>query len=336
MNRKTVLFLFGGESSEHDVSLMSAKNVHAALDTARVQAVLCYIDTQGRWWHVTKVEKPVQPPEIQVTPLLGMSAVRVGNEELPIDVVFPVLHGRNGEDGSVQGLAALMHTPIVGCGLDASLLCMDKTLTKQLLQTAGISVVPGVTHSAAEIPDFDLLTKQLGDILFMKPVRQGSSVGVGKASETSAYEAVFREAARYDDAVLIETAVEGARELEVAVLGDTHNPKVSVVGEIVPDREFYSYESKYNSASTSQVVIPAAISAEMKARIQKDAAKAYAVLRCRGLARIDFFLASDGQLYLNEVNTMPGFTNISMYPKLWEASGLSYKELIAILIDKAA
>lgn len=334
--KKTVLFLFGGESSEHDVSIMSAKNVYEALDMATIEPLLCYIDTKGAWWSVSAVEKPVRPTQ-RVTPLLGTGCVLVGSQEVAIDVIFPVLHGAGGEDGTVQGLAALLHVPIVGCGLDGSLLCMDKPLAKQLLASAGIPVVAGRAYRAAETPPaFADLTREFGPTLFIKPARQGSSVGVGKVTTSAEYAAAFAEAARYDDVVLIEAAIDGARELEVAVLGDAAHPKVSVVGEVRPDRDFYDYESKYSASSTSQVTIPARIGVELSSRIQRYATQAFKVLHCRGLARVDFFVAADGALYVNEVNTMPGFTNISMYPKLWEASGLLYRELVAKLIDLAA
>jgi D-alanine-D-alanine ligase len=332
---QTVLILFGGESPEHDVSIMSAQNIYAGIDTAAISPILCYIDTQGKWWHVDTIAKPNQPTE-SITPLLGSSAIRIAGQETPIDVIFPVLHGKNGEDGTVQGLAKLMHTPIVGCGLDGSVLCIDKILAKQLLKAAGIPIVPFAAYHATEpTPDFDELAEQLGNTLFIKPVHQGSSVGVSKAQSKAGFTEALAEALRYDDDILIESAVSGVRELEVAVLGPTYAAHASVVGEIIPDGEFYSFASKYDSASTSAVTIPADISPQIAARIRAYAVQAFRVLHCHGLARVDFFLDAKGTIYLNEVNTLPGFTNISMYPKLWESTGLSYKALLQTLIDQA-
>lgn len=332
--KKTILFLFGGESSEHDVSILSARNVFAALDAAKVTPVLCYIDPRGGWWHVSTIARQHEHKE-RVTPLLGASAVEIGERIVHIDVIFPVLHGTHGEDGEVQGLASLLHTPIVGCGVDGSLLCMDKTLAKQLLAGAGIPVVPGEWHTADRPPAFADVVRRLGPVLFVKPARQGSSVGVGKASTEAEFIAAFREAGSYGKVVLVESAIQSARELEVALLGPAASPKASGVGEVVPDADFYSYESKYADTSTSKIIIPAAIDPDVSAKIQKIAKEAYALLRCRGLARIDFFLTPTGELYVNEVNTLPGFTNISMYPKLWEASGLSNQALVMTLIDQA-
>ena len=332
--KKTILLLFGGESSEHDVSILSAQNVYKTLDMDKVNPILCYIDPNGGWWHVSTVEKTVVLQKT-ITPLLGTAKVNVGGKPTHIDAVFPVLHGHGGEDGTVQGLATLLHVPIVGCGLDGSLLCIDKTLTKQLLKDAGVPVVPGRSYAATRPPSFGEITKTLGPVLFIKPARQGSSVGVGKATTELEYHAAFREAAQYDDTILIETAVEGVREIEIAMLGGSDNVRASLPGEVIPDREFYDYASKYDTSSTSRTVIPANISVELAARIRQVALLAYETLRCRGLARIDFFVTKDGDLYLNEVNTMPGFTDISMYPKLWEASGVSPKVLTMTLIDHA-
>lgn len=333
-SKKTVLFLFGGESTEHDVSIMSAKNIYQALDKQRFSPVLCYIDRKGQWWHATTVAEPVE--RTPVIPQLGTSAVSIGSESIHIDAIFPALHGRNGEDGTVQGLAALLHTPIVGCGLDGSFLAMDKTVAKQLLQAAAIPVVPGKTYQSNDMPLFKELANQLGPVLFVKPARQGSSVGVGKAKTEAEFKAAFKEAAKYDQSILIEAAIEKPRELEVAALGSTHSPKISVVGEVIPDREFYDYQSKYDSNSTSQTIIPADIPAQKADQIREYAAQAFTALHCRGISRIDFFMATDGSIYINEINTLPGFTNISMYPKLWEASGIPQTELITQLIELAA
>lgn len=334
-HKKTVLLLFGGESSEHDVSIESARNVVKAIDTHKVTLVLCYIDRSGGWWHTPKVGRLVVPGK-RITPVLGASQIIIGEHTVNVDVLFPVLHGTNGEDGTVQGLATLLHTPIVGCGLDGSLLCMDKVLAKQLLADAGLPVVPGRGYAADTPAPFDAAIREFGPSLFIKPACQGSSVGVGKATTEAEYLDALKEAGRFSSTVMVETAIEKARELEVAVLGNPKHAQASTVGEIIPDRAFYSYESKYSPTSTSRTVIPADIPDSLRTRIQQSALQAYRTLRCRGLARVDFFLAADGTLYVNEINTMPGFTNISMYPKLWEASGIPTRNLVMTLIDQAA
>ncbi|MDX2776052.1 D-alanine--D-alanine ligase [Streptomyces caniscabiei] len=334
-HKKTVLLLFGGESSEHDVSILSAQNVAAAIDTRSVTLFLCYIDPKGNWWHAETVEKTTGPAD-RISPVLGSSQVAIGGRIVPIDVIFPVLHGKNGEDGTVQGLAALLHVPVVGCDMDGSLLCMDKGIAKQLLANAGIAVVPGRAYAADTPPPFAALAREFGQTLFIKPARQGSSVGVSKVKTEAEYEAAFQEAGTFDNTVIVETAIKNARELEVAILGGPRHAQASPAGEVIPDREFYDYASKYSSASTSRIVIPAALSDGLHAQIQRDALLAYQTLHCRGLARVDFFLTTDGTLYLNEINTMPGFTNISMYPKLWESVGMDNQTLVMTLIDQAS
>lgn len=333
--KKMVLVLFGGESPEHEVSIISAQNVYNAMNLNKIEPILCYIDRQGNWLHAPSIIEH-DSAKVPITPLLGAAAVKIGDKQVRIDTIFPVLHGTHGEDGTVQGLARLMHVPIVGCGLVGSALCIDKILTKQLLTLHDIPVTPSVVHYAGEkLPDFAELQRTLGEVLFVKPARQGSSVGVSMVRTGKEFIAALKTALRYDREILIETAILGARELEIAVLGSNTRPRASVVGEIVPDREFYSYESKYDAASTSQIVIPAKIDENLAALAQDLARKAFRALQCTGLARVDFLLATDGSIYLNEINTMPGFTNISMYPQLWAANGLSYPDLVATLIDSA-
>jgi D-alanine-D-alanine ligase len=334
-NRPMILLLFGGASPEHAVSIASALNVYAAIDMTQHDVTLGYIDEQGAWWVVDSIAQRTNETRQKMTPNLGNKSFLIGEKTLSVDVIFPVLHGQNGEDGTVQGLAKLLNIPIVGCGIDGSVLCIDKTLTKQLLAGAGIPVVDyRIAYRDEMAPTYSELCIALGPNLFIKPAHLGSSVGVSKATDQSTFDTALELAYSFDKVVIIESAIVG-RELEVAVLGATHQPHVSVVGEIVPDRDFYTYESKYDDASETKIVIPAAISAEVSAQIQTYAAQAFTLLRCGGLARIDFFVNTQGELYLNEVNTMPGFTNISMYPKLWEASGRSYSGLVDQLITLA-
>ncbi|MEP6710557.1 MAG: D-alanine--D-alanine ligase family protein [Candidatus Saccharibacteria bacterium] len=338
MQRTTVLLLFGGESTEHEVSISSARNVYAAMDDTKFDVVLCFIDKNGRWWLLEEFALTIdthQSPQLEAA-LGGKSFLTLpGNKVITPDVIFPVLHGRNGEDGSVQGLAQLLHIPIVGCDVTASALAMDKIATKQILEANGIDIVPYETHRKGELaPDIAKINMTLGSPLFVKPARSGSSVGVSKVYGNEKFTEALEKAHQHSDVVLIERAIT-ARELEVAVLGNPPHHKVSGVGEIKASGDFYSYESKYDLTSTSSVIIPAEIEDELKSKVTELAGRVYEILGCTGMARVDFFLSDDQKLYVNEVNTIPGFTNISMYPKLWREEGVSYLELIEELIASA-
>lgn len=338
MQRKTVLLLFGGESSEHDVSVSSARNVYAAIDENLFDVALGYIDQAGRWWLLPSFDDPIRTTEaVQLLPVLGahgFTTLPHGKTVTP-QVILPILHGKNGEDGTVQALAALMHIPIVGCGMSSSALCMDKVASKQIAQAHGITVVPSeVHHSYDPMPGFNKLSTTLGSPLFVKPANAGSSVGVSKVHTEDELDQALRMAHQHDSVALIERGIT-ARELEVAILGNVPHHQASSVGEVKPEGEFYSYDSKYSNTSTSQVVIPAELDSELAERVREQALTLFAVLGCRGLARVDFFLDENNQLYFNEINTLPGFTNISMYPKLWRERGISYPALIEKLIDLA-
>lgn len=338
MQRQTVLLLFGGESSEHEVSVSSARNIYAAMDDTKYEVDLCFIDKNGRWWLLDELTSQIdthRAPQL-IAALGGKSFVTLpGNRVIVPDVIFPALHGRNGEDGSVQALAQLLHIPVVGCDMTASALAMDKVLTKQILAANDIHIVPYEIHRKGDaLPDFSKLSMTLGSPLFVKPARAGSSVGVSRVFEEGKFAEALEHAHEYGEVVLIERGVT-ARELEVAVLGNPPRHTTSGVGEIVVGGDFYSYDAKYAATSSSQVVIPAVLNEQMAARIKQLAAKVYALLGCKGMARVDFFLSKDGTLYVNEVNTIPGFTNISMYPKLWRQSGIGYPELIDRLIAAA-
>ncbi len=339
MDRPTVLLLFGGESSEHDVSISSARNVYAAIDNAKFEVLLGYIDRHGKWWLLDRfgsgeVNTHGAP---QLAPVLGAAGFVTfpSSRVVKPDVILPILHGKNGEDGSVQGLAQLLHIPIVGCDMTASAICMDKLATKEILRVNGIKVVPFEVHRAGQaIPDFNKLSMTLGSPLFVKPVRAGSSVGVSKVYSDEELRTALALAHTHDTVALIETGV-SAREIEVAVLGIPPNHQVSVAGEIKPDGEFYSYDSKYAAGSKSQTIVPAELEPDMMQAIRDTAGRAYEILGCCGLARVDFFLTDDDILYLNELNTLPGFTNISMYAKLWRHDGMTYSQLIERLIALA-
>jgi D-alanine-D-alanine ligase len=324
--------LFGGESTEHDISIASAKNVARALDSAKYDIVFGLIDTSGRWWHVDEITKQKPDDATALHPVLGQRAFIVDGEVREFDVILPVLHGPNGEDGSVQALAQLLHIPIVGCDMTASAVAMNKYITKQIAKSIGVPIVDCVVHRAPdELPSYEHITERLNSIIFVKPAGAGSSVGVSKVTNQSELDAAIKEAHQYDELVLIEKAVD-ARELEVAVLGNYPGVKTSVVGEIKPDREFYSYESKYDQSSSSQVVIPAEISQEVSETIKGYALHIFEAIGGSGLSRVDFFLTKEGQIYFNELNSIPGFTDISMYSKLWQYEGVEYADLIDTLI----
>jgi D-alanine-D-alanine ligase len=332
-----VLLLFGGESSEHDVSIVSARNIAKAIDRTKYELSFGFIDRGGQWWSVKDIVESVPEGAQRLLPRIGEGSFTVeGGDVLTPDVVFPVLHGKNGEDGSVQALAQLLHIPVVGNDMTASALAMNKHLTKQLASAHNIKVVSyGLHYRENAMPKFAETAEALGETVFVKPAGSGSSVGVSKASNQEELEAAITEAHKHDRMVLIEKAVD-ARELEVAVLGNFPNIEASGVGEVKPQGDFYSYESKYDEGSTSEVVIPADLAPEIAERLRTDAQRMFIILGASGMARVDFFLdRNDGEIYLNEVNTIPGFTDISMYPKLWDQAGVSYSDLIDRLIQLA-
>jgi D-alanine-D-alanine ligase len=358
MKKLRVAVLYGGRSGEHEVSLQSAASVINHLDRDRFEIVPVAIDKQGRW-HLNDISllegkkslpvfkdapKVVLPPN-PADPDGGSALIRLGEsgEARGIDVVFPVMHGPLCEDGTIQGLLELADLPYVGCSVLASALAMDKEMAKRVARDAGIPIVPYVSlkhevwkrekqHSAKSIAE------QLGYPVFVKPANLGSSVGVHKVKEPSGLNAALEDAFNYDRKVLVEAAV-NAREIEVSVLENLEagaEPLVSVPGEIQPAHEFYSYEAKYLDEKGAALIIPAKLDPEETKRAQEIGRKVFTALECEGMARVDLFLErSSGEFFFNELNTIPGFTSISMYPKLWEASGISYQELLSKLVDLA-
>lgn len=334
MSKVHVMLAYGGQSSEHDVSVASARNVFAALDD-RYDISTCLIDRDGRWWLQDSIGD-YHAGSPQLLPVLGQRkfVTLPDHKIVQPDVILPILHGKNGEDGTVQGLAELLGIPYVGPSLLGAALTMDKDVTKRLLRQAGVPVVEEmVWRTHEERPSYRDVAERLGPTVFVKPARSGSSVGVGKVTDEATFAAALDEAAKHDDKVLIERAITG-REIEVAVLGNSQL-HVSVPGEIKPGAEFYDFADKYDPASTASVQIPAELSPELATRIRDTAAVAYRVTEGHGMARVDFFVTDDEQLYLNEINSIPGFTNISMYPKMMRHDGVSYPDLIARLIDLA-
>lgn len=338
MSRQTVLLLFGGESSEHDVSIMSARNVYAAMDNTKYEVLLGYIDRAGKWWLLDNwKENPQAHGGVQLTAVPGArSFVTIpGGKVLRPDVIFAVVHGHGGEDGVIQGLADTLHIPIVGCDTNASAVCWDKVVTKQMLESYGIKTAPYKVHHVGEpMPNYQQLISKLGSPLFVKPARSGSSIGVSKVESEEELVAAITLAHEYSNAILIEKALLGL-ELEISVLGNPPHHKVSKVGQIIPGEEFYTYDDKYADNSTASVLLNPEINGDLEKQVQSIAHRSYEVLGCRGLARIDFLTDTEGNVYMNEFNTMPGFTNISMYPKLWHEAGIKYPELIDRLIKLA-
>ena len=335
IRKDTVLLLFGGESTEHEVSISSARNIFAALDDSKFNVILAFIDKNGKWFLLDSIDQVSDyKSATQINPVLGESCFeRFDNhEKIEVDVILPILHGKNGEDGSVQGLAQLMHIPTVGCGIAASAICIDKALTKKLLEHHGIKTTPYIVHLDDD-PElsYNTVSSILGNNVFVKPACFGSSVGIKKAKNIEEFKDAIEYAHSFDNKIIVEKAIT-AREIEVAILGTSKNAKASRIGEIIIDSEYYDYDSKYNPTSKSKAVIPADIDEKLSNEIRSIALDAYKIIGCSGLSRVDFFIDEDKNVYLNEINTLPGFTNISMYPKLWRDSGVSYSALIEKLI----
>ena len=347
MSRTRVLLLFGGRSAEHEVSVVSARSVYAAIDRERYDVVLAGIDQQGRWYFGGKnsellLSTTAVVPDKQVPARLstaGTSLVSEDGDDLPdseFDVVFPLLHGPYGEDGTVQGLLELAGLAYVGAGVAASAVGMDKALARAIFAASGLpqtqySVIARSDWRRAQVPVLERLEGEHDYPLFVKPANLGSSVGISKAHDRQELKAGLELASQYDTKLIVERSVENARELECAVLGNEY-PKASGVGEIIPGAEFYDYTTKYID-DQSELVIPAVLEKSESEAIQELAMRTFKAIDCSGLARVDFFMRPDGSVLVNEINTMPGFTPISMYPKLWAAAGVAYGDLIDRLIQ---
>ncbi len=344
-----VAVLLGGKSAEHEVSLQSAKNVIGAIDRKRYEPVPVGIDKAGAW-HLCDpddyLNHPDDPKRIQLNTRSsdrlalvpgrpGHPLVRLKDGESigPVDVVFPVLHGPMGEDGTVQGLLEMVDTAFVGAGVLGSAVGMDKGVMKRLLVDAGLPVAryrAAGWHEKDRL-DFDRVSADLGLPLFVKPANLGSSVGVSKAEDREAFERAVETAFLFDTLILVEECIRG-REIECSVLGN-ERAAASLPGEILPRHAFYSYEAKYIDENGAGLVVPAELPGESVARVQALCIEAFKALRCEGMARVDCFLRANGEVVINEINTIPGFTRISMYPKLWTATGVPYRELIHRLIQ---
>jgi D-alanine-D-alanine ligase len=339
MSKLRIAVLFGGRSGEHEVSIRSAASVIGALDRGRYDVIPVAITKQGRW--LAPADSVALLPAEARTELETETAVTVSREPEAtegVDVVIPVLHGTFGEDGTVQGLLELADVAYVGAGVLGSACGMDKDVMKRLFRERGLPTVEHIAVRRADVEGrFEEIRREVetgfGYPAFVKPANLGSSVGVSRADHAESLRTALREAALYDRKVIIERGVTG-REIEVAVLGNDA-PEASIPGEVIPTEGFYDYDAKYLNDS-AKLEVPAKLSAEQVAEAQRLAVAAFQAVECRGLARVDFFLeASTGALLLNEVNTMPGFTSISMYPKMWQATGVSYAELLDRLIALA-
>lgn len=343
-----IAVLFGGKSAEHEVSLRSAKNVIDALDKNKYDPVLIGIDKTGRWLPPTKSNLLLSGSKIDNHQIGNTDVVALISQENGkiietstkdkhdyVDVVFPVLHGPFGEDGTVQGLLKLANVPFVGAGVVGSAVGMDKDVMKRLLRDADMLVAKFIVYKKHE-PEkisFNKIKKELGIPFFVKPANLGSSVGISKVHNQKEFKSAIEDAFKYDNKILIEEYIKG-REIECSVLGN-EKPIASVPGEIIPKHEFYSYDAKYLDENGAILKIPADLPKSTIKNIQKIAVKAFEVLCCEGMGRIDLFLTEDNKIVVNEINTIPGFTSISMYPKLWEESGITYTELIDKLIRLA-
>lgn len=344
MEKLRIGLVFGGRSVEHEVSVTSATSILSALDPARYDVTLVAVSQAGRW-HLGAPgmlpEAVVRGDEVTLPAIPGESTlvcVGDGRPAARLDVILPIIHGTGGEDGSLQGFLEMAGVPYVGAGVLGSAIQMDKEVTKRLLAAAGIPVVPGVPIRASDLHRGDtaaieMVLREIGLPAFVKPACLGSSVGITKVRSREELSRGLAHAARYDTKILVERAV-NAREIEVAVLGN-EAPEASVPGEIVPKAEFYDYEAKYVDEDT-ELLVPAPLSEEQTARFQELAVEGFRVLEGSGIARVDFFLDRErGQILLNEVNSLPGFTEVSMYPRLWQASGLSYPALLDRMIELA-
>lgn len=345
--KKSIGVLFGGRSAEHEVSLRSARTVVSALDPKKYNTILIGVDRRGKWWLDTATLQMLQAPavepdldatEVVLIPTDSSAALinsSTGEKVSSIDVLFPVLHGPYGEDGSIQGCAQLANVACVGSGILGSAVGMDKDVMKRLLRDAGIPIVNFITVSKQSISSvlYQSVNKSLGKTVFIKPANMGSSVGVSKVSSAREYQVALDTAFKYDRKVIIEEYIQG-REIECAVLGNGEL-EVSIPGEVISHDSFYSYDAKYATTSESECQIPAVLSADVVALVQQLARQAFDALEARGMARVDFFYSNDGRLLVNEINTIPGFTSISMYPKLWQASGVPLPNLVDRLIELA-
>lgn len=359
-NKLALLVLVGGQSTEHEISILSANNVVAALDKSRYDIAVAYISSEGQWFYINDIPAyhskgpklcvadgdairvncvfgEVSPRLAAMLPLSTTATAAL--HEYPVDVVFPLVHGTHGEDGSLQGLLNIWGVAYVGANVLASAIGMNKAVTRQILAAEGIATTRGcvLTHRdfgagfAGYAPLYNELAASYGRDLFVKPVSLGSSIGVAHVHDAESFQQAVKLALSYDRQVLVEERIKG-REIECAVLGN-QTAEASFPAEIVCHHDFYSYEAKYLDPNGASAIVPAKLDAEIIAKIRAQAIKTFQALGCAGMLRVDFFLQENGILLVNEVNSIPGFTSISMYPKMWQVTGLSYSALLDRLIE---
>lgn len=342
MAKRNLLLLCGGKSAEHEISVRSAKNVIAAIDTTRYNVIIVGICRRGLWQHLQSLDNltSIACPTAETVFLSKRNdacyLISENHDALSIDIAFPILHGTNGEDGTIQGLLDVVGIPYVGSDCAGSAFAMDKEISKLVAKAYDVPIVPYLTISSGEIAlSWEEICNKLGcQSFFVKCANLGSSVGVYKVRDQQSLSEAIAEGFKYSSKLLIEAALNKPRELECAVLGN-EDIIISPIGEIRPNHEFYSYEAKYLDDNGAELIVPANISPQIASSIERYSRIIFKKLGLSGLSRIDFFLDENNKLYFNEVNSIPGFTNISMYPKLFEFSGISYKALVNKLLELA-
>ncbi len=341
-----LVIIFGGQSAEHEVSITSARSVMKAIDKDKYNISLIGIDKKGKWLSISEqnllqenfaLEENATKQEKNNSCSFLVSGVsdnlkNCKGSDKKIDVVFPILHGPFGEDGTIQGFLKTLGIPFIGPDVLGSAVNMDKDVSKRLFQQAGLPTAEFLVFKNKDKGkiSFAKISTNLGLPFFVKPANLGSSVGISKVKNKDDFQKAIREAFLYDSKIIIEEEIR-SKEIECAILGN-ENPKASVLGEIIPTHDFYSYDAKYLDVDGAKMSIPAKIDKQVAKKIQRMAIEAFEVLCCRGMGRVDFFLTKDNKIFVNEINTIPGFTPKSMYPKLWEVSGLGYAKLIDELI----
>ena len=345
--KKKIALIFGGRSAEHEVSINSAHNIFKAMDLNLFEPLLVGVSKEGSWYYFSSSEvftkyKALNDSNLTNENLVSLITMKEKpyifsfstQEKTSVDAAFPIIHGTMGEDGTLQGFFKMINLPFVGCGVLASAVGMDKEYMKRIMTEAGIPNSKFIVLHKNQHATYEQIISDLGLPFFIKPANAGSSVGVYKIKSKNDFDNFLPLSFQYDHKILAEEFMKG-REIECSVLGLNQKSQASLPGELKVNHEFYSYEAKYLDAQGAEIIIPAHISQDEISTIQKMAIKTFNALSCDGLARVDFFLKSNGEVSVNEINTLPGFTQISMYPKMWEASGIKYPELITKLIDLA-
>jgi len=339
MTKKKIAILYGGRSVEHGVSINSARNIHQYIDKDRFELLLIGISLKGVWYKTEHVSKEIETGSelsLALNPSRPQFTAKDGTTFIP-DIIFPVLHGTDGEDGSIQGLLKAMSIPMIGTGVAGSAMSMNKLVAKRLLKEAGIPVTPFLYsyYSDKNQFSFEEIKKALGVPFMVKSASLGSSVGVSKVKSKEDYEKALDESYRYDDCVLFEEFIQG-REIECAILGNSP-AKASLPGEIVISHkyEFYTFDAKYVDGEAVSIEVPAKLETSVSEKIQEVSVRAYQALGCEDFSRVDLFLTPNGNIYVNEINTIPGFTNSSMFPMMWKERGITFTDLITRLAELA-